>query len=254
MGPPVLFYYQLTNFYQNHRRYVNSFYDQQLAGKHVTASQVSGSTCEPLKTEEGTGKPFYPCGLIANSIFNDTFQSPYTVGNEETAYNMSETGIAWDSDKDLFKNISSETALDSIAVPLNWRVRYPNGYTDSNPPPNLGTDEHFMVWMRTAGLPTFSKLYMRNDTEKMAKGTYQVDIVHCEWATSLIRHLMHGYNAWILTANLRVPCGCLQGHQVHRPQHQDCHGWQKPVPWNRILGCGRNLHPPRCYLHRDALA
>src|SRR6266566_2221311 len=26
MGPPVLFYYHLTNFYQNHRRYVSSFF------------------------------------------------------------------------------------------------------------------------------------------------------------------------------------------------------------------------------------
>ncbi|KAK2615454.1 hypothetical protein N8I77_002205 [Diaporthe amygdali] len=178
MGPPVLFYYQLTNFYQNHRRYVNSFYNDQLAGKAVSASDVSGSTCEPLKLEDGTNKPFYPCGLIANSIFNDTFYSPYSVGDENSPYNMSETGIAWDSDKDLYKNISSDIALDSVAVPLNWRMRYPNGYTSSNPPPNLGTDEHFMVWMRTAGLPTFSKLYMRNNTQAMAKGTYQVDILH----------------------------------------------------------------------------
>ncbi|POS80279.1 CDC50 family protein [Diaporthe helianthi] len=178
MGEPVLFYYQLTNFYQNHRRYVNSFYDKQLAGTPVSSAQVASSSCEPLKTEDITHKPFYPCGLIANSIFNDTFYSPYSVGNNETPYNMTEKGIAWESDKDLFKNISSETDLDSIAVPLNWRVRYPKGYTESNPPPALGEDEHFMVWMRTAGLPTFSKLYMRNDTQKMEKGTYQVDIIH----------------------------------------------------------------------------
>lgn len=178
MGPPVLFYYQLTNFYQNHRRYVNSFFDKQLAGTPVTSAQVSASSCEPLKVDEESRKPFYPCGLIANSIFNDTFYSPVSVGNDEVPYNMTEKGIAWDSDKDLFKNISSETDLDSIEVPLNWRVRYPNGYTETNPPPALGDDEHFMVWMRTAGLPTFSKLYMRNDTQKMAKGQYQVDIVH----------------------------------------------------------------------------
>lgn len=215
MGPPVLFYYQLTNFYQNHRRYVNSFFDKQLAGNDVTASAVSGSTCEPLKTEEGTGKPFYPCGLIANSIFNDTFYSPYSVGDEGSPYNMSETGIAWDSDKDLFKNISSATKLDSVAVPLNWRMRYPNGYTASNPPPNLGTDEHFMVWMRTAGLPTFSKLYMRNDTQEMAKGMYQVDILHCEWAPFSDATC----NTGALIGNPRVSCGRLQGHQVNCPQH-----------------------------------
>lgn len=252
MGPPVLFYYQLTNFYQNHRRYVNSFFDKQLAGKDVSAGDVSGSTCEPLKAEEGTNKPFYPCGLIANSLFNDTFYSPYLVGgdDENPAYNMSETGIAWDSDKDLFKNISSATALDSVAVPLNWRMRYPNGYTASNPPPNLGTDEHFMVWMRTAGLPTFSKLYMRNDTQKMEKGMYQVDIIHCEWPP----RYEAASDAWILIRCPRVPRGCLQGHQVHRSQHKDCHGWQESVPRDSILGRGRNLHPPRRHLHRDALA
>lgn len=180
MTPPVLFFYRLTNFYQNHRRYVDSFFDDQLAGKGVTAKQVNNSDCEPLKTQDGTEKPFYPCGLIANSIFNDTFFSPYAVGTENTPYNMSETGIAWDSDKQLYKNISSETAIDSIAVPPNWQVRFPNGYTQSNPPPNIGEDEHFMVWMRTAGLPEFSKLYMRNNTDTMKKGTYQVDILNCK--------------------------------------------------------------------------
>lgn len=180
MGPPVLFFYRLTNFYQNHRRYVDSFYDKQLAGNAVTAKQVNTSDCTPLKAEDGSHKPFYPCGLIANSIFNDTFFSPYAVGTENTPYNMSEKGIAWDSDKDLYKNISSETPIDSLAVPPNWHMRFPNGYTQSNPPPNIGEDEHFMVWMRTAGLPDFSKLYMRNDSTTMPKGTYQVDILHCK--------------------------------------------------------------------------
>ncbi|KUI72721.1 Meiotically up-regulated gene 89 protein [Cytospora mali] len=178
MGPPVLFFYRLTNFYQNHRRYVDSFFDDQLAGKFVTAAQVNSSDCTPLKTQSGTKKPYYPCGLIANSMFNDTFFSPYAVGTENTPYNMSEKGIAWDSDKELYKNISSAIALDSIAVPPNWQLQFPNGYTQSNPPPNIGQNEHFMVWMRTAGLPDFSKLYMRNDTTTMAKGTYQVDILH----------------------------------------------------------------------------
>jgi hypothetical protein len=33
-----------------------------------------------------------------------------------------------------------------------------------------------MVWMRTAGLPTFSKLYQRNDTVAMTSGTYEIII------------------------------------------------------------------------------
>jgi len=43
--------------------------------------------------------------------------------------------------------------------------------------PNLHEDEDFMVWMRTAGLPTFSKLSRRNDDTAMAKGMYQLDIL-----------------------------------------------------------------------------
>src|SRR5690606_11678991 len=74
--PPVLFYYRLTNFYQNHRRYVQSFYETQLQGKAVPASEISGSSCDPLRLNPDNQKPYYPCGLIANSIFNDTFSSP----------------------------------------------------------------------------------------------------------------------------------------------------------------------------------
>ena len=35
--------------------------------------------------------------------------------------------------------------------------------------------EHFMVWMRTAGLPNFKKLYGRIDQD-MPEGTYKVSI------------------------------------------------------------------------------
>ncbi|ORY57249.1 CDC50 family protein [Pseudomassariella vexata] len=187
MQPPVLFYYHLTNFYQNHRKYVNSFYDKQLKGDDVTAASVKDSSCSPLAAQtfpnNDTVIPYYPCGLIANSMFNDTFDPPLALNvagssNANETYSMSETGIAWSTDKDLFGNINSNTDLDSIQPPPNWQIRYPNNkYSEDAPPPNLGTDEHFMVWMRTAGLPSFSKLYMRNDTAAMKQGTYQIDII-----------------------------------------------------------------------------
>lgn len=62
MGPPVLFYYHLTNFYQNHRRYVASFYDKQLKGNAESASNVNSSSCEPLEWDSEAQKPYYPCG------------------------------------------------------------------------------------------------------------------------------------------------------------------------------------------------
>ncbi|CAN8105983.1 unnamed protein product [Discula destructiva] len=173
MGPPVLFYYQLTNFFQNHRRYVSSFDADQLVAKSGYRSVASD--CDPLRSD-GSGKPYYPCGLIANSVFNDTFSNLTSVGTSGGNYTMTEKGIAWDSDKTLYK----KTTLDpsTIAVPPNWAVRYPGGYSTEYPPPDISQDEHFMVWMRTAALPTFSKLYMRNDTATLTKGTYELNVTN----------------------------------------------------------------------------
>lgn len=179
IGPPVLFYYRLTNFYQNHRRYVKSLDANQLSGKAVDNNTLARGACDPLYLD-ATGRPYYPCGLIANSLFNDTFASPIwlDVANSSSSnetYLMKNTGIAWTSDASLYGN----TAYDysTIAVPPNWVLRWgPDGYTKDNPPPNLNTDEAFQVWMRLAGLPTFNKLAMRNDTTEMKSGSYQMDI------------------------------------------------------------------------------
>jgi len=185
MGPPVLFYYHLTNFYQNHRRYVNSFFDKQLKGEKVNGAAVNGSNCAPL-TSNGTGVMYYPCGLIANSIFNDTFTSPTLLAVQHDNANSSvyvmqnSTNIAWSSDRSLYGTLPNDTKFSDIAPPPNWQIRFPHGYTKDAPPPNLADDEPFMVWMRTAGLPTFSKLAQRNDTHPMTEGTYQVDIRHCK--------------------------------------------------------------------------
>ncbi|KAK4691849.1 hypothetical protein P7C71_g5244, partial [Lecanoromycetidae sp. Uapishka_2] len=115
LKPPVLLYYRLTNFYQNHRR-----------------------------------------------------------NAQNITYNMTQDGTAWSSDAALYGKTKYD--LSAIAVPPNWYLRYQNGYSAENPPPELDTDYPFQVWMRTAGLPNFSKLFKRNDNETMECSMYQVDI------------------------------------------------------------------------------
>ncbi|KAH0600990.1 hypothetical protein MHUMG1_01991 [Metarhizium humberi] len=182
MGAPVLFYYQLTNFYQNHRRYAESCDLQQLKGDARSYSDITGSKCTPLYgiKPNDTGKPYYPCGLIANSMFNDSFsspawQNPPNDGKART-YNMTDKGIAWDSDKDLYG--PTKYKASDIVPPPNWAIAYPDGYTTDGMyrPPDLQNWEAFQVWMRTAGLPTFSKLAMRNDQDTMVSGIYQITI------------------------------------------------------------------------------
>lgn len=181
IGSPVYLYYRLTSFYQNHRRYVKSLDLDQLKGQFVSNTTIGGSACNPLKTNSA-GVAYYPCGLIANSIFNDTIRSPVAVstpgGQDPIPYNMTSKGIAWSSDLDLYEKTAYKNS--DVVPPPNWALRYPDGYTDANPIPDLHTYEEFAVWMRTAGLPTFSKLALRNDGDVMHAGTYQMEIGDCE--------------------------------------------------------------------------
>ena len=59
-------YYSLTNFYQNHRRYVKSRDDNQLRGADVDLGGIT-TDCAPFI---GNVTAFAPCGAIANSKFN----------------------------------------------------------------------------------------------------------------------------------------------------------------------------------------
>jgi hypothetical protein len=187
MKPPVLFYYHLTNFYQNHRRYAKSFNTAQLSGTAVSAGDVGNSDCTPLTTVTDPvtkeKKPYYPCGLAPNSVFNDTFYSPVLLdvvgsnANSSTYVMQNTTNISWESDKALYGQSKYSANWSQVAVPPNWQLRYPHGYSDAYFP-DLVNDEQFQVWMRLAGLPTFSKLTQRNDTAPMTVGRYSVDIDH----------------------------------------------------------------------------
>jgi hypothetical protein len=181
MGAPVFLYYYLTNFHQNHRRYVASFDTDQLTGSARSYNDLDGSDCDPLYGNSDLQLPYFPCGLIANSLFNDSFTSPRLLnpagssGNDTREYTMSTSNIAWSSDRDLYSDTTSY-AFDQVLPPPNWQERYPDGrYTEEYPPPNLKEWEAFQVWMRTAGLPTFSKLWSRstNDTA-MEAGRYRI--------------------------------------------------------------------------------
>lgn len=165
-------YYRLTNFYQNHRRYVQSLDLDQLKGTAVPNNTLSGGSCAPLAIDGATHKAIYPCGLIANSLFNDSIGNPVIAQNNHPYY-MTKKGIAWASDKELVKKTQYQPL--EVVPPPNWATY--NGTYTADTLPNLHENEDFLVWMRTAGLPSFSKLSRRNDTHFMKTGTYRLDIV-----------------------------------------------------------------------------
>lgn len=167
---PIFVYYKLTNFYQNHRKYVESHDTGQLKGKAISAGDLNNN-CNPLREKDN--KAVYPCGLIANSLFNDTFSKTLKGQGDIDDYSLSNKGISWKTDQHRFKKTSYNAS--EIVPPPNWAKKFPKGYTDDNIP-DLSTWEELQVWMRTAALPTFYKLALKNETTELSSGNYTMEI------------------------------------------------------------------------------
>ncbi|KAG7264078.1 hypothetical protein CRUP_009528 [Coryphaenoides rupestris] len=167
----VFVYYGLSNFYQNHRRYVKSRDDSQLNG-NLDSLKSPSKECEPYAHSDH--KPTAPCGAIANSMFNDTldlfFIDPTAPGSRSAhqeghrlvdgqARQVQEPGRK-QPQPDLglpgVNNLAS-TSGECTSKPVNWHK--PVYELDSDPENNGFINEDFIVWMRTAALPTFRKLY-----------------------------------------------------------------------------------------------
>jgi len=158
----IYVYYGLSNFYQNHRRYVKSRDDSQLLGN---PKSVSGE-CYPfdyaIDPADNISKPIAPCGAIANSKFNDTFEIKWeSHENKLKNISLSKLGIAWSSDKRIrFQNPPGsdlKAAFEGTVKPPNWR--HPVYNLSLSLENNGFQNEDLIVWMRTAALPTFRKIY-----------------------------------------------------------------------------------------------
>ncbi|KFM66173.1 Cell cycle control protein 50A, partial [Stegodyphus mimosarum] len=175
----VYMYYGLTNYYQNHRRYVKSRDDAQLLGD---ITKQPSTDCAPYDvTEDDT--PIAPCGAIANSLFNDEIKLYFIKQGQREDVELLKNEIAWPTDKKVkFRNppgfdTNPEKAFNGTAKPRNWTVpvwKLDNGFEN----------EDLIVWMRTAALPTFRKLYRRINHEQegyrlgLPEGQYELDITY----------------------------------------------------------------------------
>ena len=167
MEKTIMIYYQLNGFYQNHRRYVKSKSDDQLNGKDISKAAMQDSQdCDPAvtngemnKNKSVTGDDLnpddlaIPCGLIAKSYFNDDFKEWQIIQVDEDFdtpinFNPDCKDIAWKADKELkYKNVDLKKQWINME------------------------DEHFIVWMRPAGLPNFRKLWGRIKDRDLKKGS-----------------------------------------------------------------------------------
>ncbi|KAJ6324939.1 hypothetical protein OIU76_012099 [Salix suchowensis] len=111
MKQPIYVYYQLDNFYQNHRRYVKSRSDEQLKS---ASKENDTSACKPEDIANGRGA--IGGGLVGGATLNES-------------------------------------------IPLNEQ-------------------EDLMVWMRTAALPTFRKLYGKIEVDLEEKEVINVTLMN----------------------------------------------------------------------------
>lgn len=173
MKSPVAVYYRLTNFYQNNRLYAKSRSDAQLRGEALTAGALAD--CDPL-VNDLEGRVYYPCGLVANSYFTDTF----TISKKDSVeqIEISAQNIAWPGDEKLYGK-SAYSDASKIAFPPSWKDRTDINIDKENGVynelPDLSKDQRFQNWMKISGLPTFRKLYGRIE-RGLEKGTYVVKV------------------------------------------------------------------------------
>ncbi|KAG9465008.1 hypothetical protein GDO78_019088 [Eleutherodactylus coqui] len=175
----VYLYYGLSNFFQNHRRYLKSRYDTELLGRNVTITEKD-SFCTPFTTYKN-GTPMAPCGAIANSMFNDTIKLIYhSDSNRNVEVPLVRTGNTWWSDKNVkFGNPKPKDdlvkAFAGSARPPYWQK--PPYALDTLDPNNNGyINDDFVNWMRVAALPSFRKLYRRLFNEGLPAGNYSFHI------------------------------------------------------------------------------
>lgn len=116
LEPPIWVYYQLEQFHQNHRRYVKSRDDDQLSAKDRAAPRIRESelsNCKPWVASTD-GRVNHPCGLVARSVFNDTFvimaKQPGDGNFKRLSIDRSAKAIAWPADveRGKFVNLDPE--------------------------------------------------------------------------------------------------------------------------------------------------
>jgi len=197
----------------------------------------------------------------------DEIGNPVSLSDGST-YTFSQTGIAWPADKSKFVDsplASSPTVGSLLIPPPAWQTNFPqwsNGYNTTNFP-NISRWERLHVWMRTAGLPNFRKLWGKNTDQDLPAGSYTIQIVDSKYSVLpflFIISLFHvsimvkfgmnimTYHCFFLPfpEKISFPCYSIWCNKIDCNIYSICTRRKKSIPWHCLyyswnrLFCVRN--------------
>ncbi|KAG6963515.1 hypothetical protein JG687_00006521, partial [Phytophthora cactorum] len=200
---PARVFYELEGYYQNHRRFVSSVIRTQFTDEWRPETATSTLECHPMKTISselctvGTCEPtsaakqreFFPCGIVANTLFNDIFwlhEGVLPSGKKLSRTDMTSKSIArtyaahnnknptWDVSSDAYLPVWLNPNMSRIIPPLTGSTapHITADYTNStawvhdalDPDYGVGVgleNEFWRVWVEGAAMNPFRKPYGR---------------------------------------------------------------------------------------------
>jgi hypothetical protein len=193
--------YELTNFYQNHRRFAVSRIEQQLQGEYVDYEEMQN--CEPWRSAGSSVSQedwILPCGVFAISVFNDSFTwNPNLLP-------LTTEGITTDGEREHYQPLSPHYGVGN-----KWLETDESIFSGQ-------TDERFIVWMQASLLSKVVKRYAYCENCVIEEGLYDINIQNRyptssfdgEKALVLATVTVLGTkNRFLSIAHLIVGCSCL---------------------------------------------
>lgn len=168
----VNIYYGLKNFHQNYRFLTFSRDPAHLTGR---VENKPPKECHPHSSSDN--KTIFPCGSLANVLFDDEFNLSY---EDTTSIQMDRFSIALErSRKYQYINPSNLNVLKEFVKPPRWHRDLEN-LDDSNDLNNGIENGGFIVWMTISTFEDFYKLYsiIRPVGGIMRKGRYSLNIIY----------------------------------------------------------------------------
>merc|ERR1712180_254727 len=165
---PILIYYYIENFHQNHRGYEDDGDDKQLAGKTIEGADCANNT-----------RNVQPCGFAANTIFTDKIldiKNDDTSRTSQVKVGMShpklKEDLSYSMEKYAYAAPKTSSGTQKPNRPEAWDDRMHNSYLKND----FSFMEDFKVWMRLAPLPKFRKLWYRmgDQMDKLDRGTIDI--------------------------------------------------------------------------------